>query len=229
MLHLEFIEYLRELNALSLAVRFLLAVLCGGAIGLEREKKQRPAGFRTHILVCVGSVMAMVIGQYLLARGYSTDISRIGAQVISGIGFLGAGTIIVTRHQQIKGLTTAAGLWASACIGLAIGSGFYEAALIGTVLILIIEIILIRISHSVFEGSKYVRLYIEFAMASDIGLFIKEMKQGGINIVNIEIDKTEEGQLSIAVVELEYRSKVNHTEILTNIRKLHGVNAVEEL
>ena len=126
---------LTEPNLCSTLVRLTLAVFCGGILGLERVKKRRPAGFRTYMLVCLGASLTMIISQYLASRGQMTDVSRLGAQVINGVGFLGAGTIIVTGKQQIKGLTTAAGLWASACMGLAIGAGFYLGALIGCVAI----------------------------------------------------------------------------------------------
>ena len=126
----EIMTYLKEPNTVSMLVRLTLAAFCGGLIGIGRVKKRRPAGFRTHTLVCLGAALTMIISQYLWARGQSTDLSRLGAQVINGIGFLGAGTIIVTGRQQIKGLTTAAGLWASACMGLAIGAGFYAGAIV---------------------------------------------------------------------------------------------------
>ena len=121
-------------------LRLALAMLLGGCIGLERERKRRPAGFRTYMLVCLGAALTVLLSLYeytlitgpwsaLAAElGMKTDVSRFGAQVINGIGFLGAGTILVTGRQQVKGLTTAAGLWASACTGLAVGAGFYECS-----------------------------------------------------------------------------------------------------
>ena len=124
---LECLDFVRDVTLLSVAARMVLAVLCGGLIGLEREYKRRPAGFRTHILICLGAAMTTLTSQYLyLNMGMYTDVSRLGAQVIAGVGFIGAGTIIVTKRQRVKGLTTAAGLWASACMGIAIGAGFYE-------------------------------------------------------------------------------------------------------
>ena len=127
-------EKLYELNMISTFFRLLLALICGGILGIERGKKNRPAGFRTYMLVCVASAMVMITNQYI-SNMYSTgDPSRMGAQVISGIGFLGAGTIIVTGRNRVKGLTTAAGLWASACIGLTIGVGFYSGAIIGCII-----------------------------------------------------------------------------------------------
>ena len=124
-------DFVRDMSFLAVTVRLALAVICGGIIGLEREYKRRPAGFRTHILICLGAAMTTLTSQYLcLEMHFYTDVGRLGAQVIAGIGFIGAGTIIVTKRKQVKGLTTAAGLWASACLGLAIGAGFYSCAFI---------------------------------------------------------------------------------------------------
>lgn len=108
----------RDFTLESIALRLLFAALCGGLIGLEREYKRRPAGFRTHIIICLGAALTTLTSQYLaLILGYATDITRMGAQVIAGIGFIGAGTIVVTRQKTVKGLTTAAGLWVTAIIG----------------------------------------------------------------------------------------------------------------
>ena len=103
----------RNMTISSMVLSMLLAVVCGGLIGIEREYKRRPAGFRTHILICLGSTMTTLVSRYLVfVLGYYTDIARLGAQVVAGIGFIGAGTIVVTRRQRIKGLTTAAcGRW----------------------------------------------------------------------------------------------------------------------
>ena len=137
--------YLGEVNFLSTFVRLALAMLCGGVLGMERGKKNRPAGFRTYMLVCVGATLVMLTNQYICMEYGTGDPARLGAQVISGIGFLGAGTIIVTGRNRVKGLTTAAGLWACACVGLAVGIGFYSGAIIGCTLILVVMSVLHRI------------------------------------------------------------------------------------
>ena len=134
---LSVLDGLRGVTLLSAALRLLLAMACGGLIGLERAFKRRPAGFRTHILICMGAAMTTLTSQYLyLYMGLYTDMARLGAQVVAGIGFIGAGTIMVTSRQRVKGLTTAAGLWASAIVGLALGGGFFEGGLLATGLIL---------------------------------------------------------------------------------------------
>lgn len=156
MIHLP--DWFYDLNVFSISLRLLLAVLFGGVIGLERDVHRHTAGFRTHILVCVGAALAMLTNQYISdVWGSDTDPARIGAQVIAGVGFLGVGTILVTGRTHIRGLTTAAGLWASACLGLAVGIGFYEGALIGAALILIVLGLLPRLEQRIFRwwGSLY--------------------------------------------------------------------------
>ena len=121
-------DFIREMNLLAITARLVLAVICGGVIGLEREVRRRSAGFRTHILICMGSAITILTNLYLYqVMHLFTDISRMGAQVIVGVSFVGAGTIIVTRRHRVKGLTTAAGLWAASIIGLACGAGYAAA------------------------------------------------------------------------------------------------------
>ena len=142
-----FFDSLRDINMVSVSVRMLLAVVCGGVIGMEREYKRRPAGFRTHILICLGAAMTTLTSQFLYLNMHDyTDMARLGAQVVAGMGFIGAGTIIVTRRQRVKGLTTAAGLWASAIVGLALGGGFYEGGVFATLLILSAELLFSKLS-----------------------------------------------------------------------------------
>ena len=136
---------LREINTATILFRMVLAMICGGLIGIERSMKNRPAGFRTHILIIIGAATASLTGHYIyLIMNLPTDMSRLGAQVITGLGFIGAGTIIVTGSKTVKGLTTAAGLWATGIVGLSIGAGFYEGALAGTIAILFCEIVMSR-------------------------------------------------------------------------------------
>ena len=149
----EMLPILAEPNLLSIFVRCMLAIICAGIIGYDRHTHGAPAGLRTHILVCLGAVIAMCTGQFTAFVFGSSDITRIGAQVVSGIGFLGAGSIIVTRSNHVAGLTTAAGLWASACIGLALGIGFYEGALVGTVAVYFTESIIRSWSKSLRKNN----------------------------------------------------------------------------
>ena len=152
-----FLDPLRELTILSVIFRFLLSTGCGAVIGYERSKKCHAAGLRTHIVVCIGAASVMILNQYLsMYFNSNADPARLGAQVISGIGFLGAGTIIITGHQRgrhIRGLTTAAGLWASACMGLLVGSGFYEAAVIMCVFLFTVIVVLNRVDEKYLKTS----------------------------------------------------------------------------
>lgn len=159
------IEYLSELNLVTTVIRLVLAMIVGGVVGIERGKQGRAAGMRTHILVCVGSALTVMIGIYMYNLGMSTDPMRISAQVISGIGFLGVGTILLKGRFQITGLTTAAGLWATAAIGLAVGAGFYFAALIAFA----VTVLTVTILHS-FEyrlTKRYNRFGIYMEIPSD--------------------------------------------------------------
>ncbi len=162
-------EYLRDFNLVTVTVRLLLAFIFGGVIGMDRERKGRPAGMRTHILVCLGASMTTMSGFFVVhTLGMESDPLRISAQVISGIGFLGVGTILITGRMHVKGLTTAAGLWttaaglwASACMGLAAGAGFYEGALLCTVLSVIAISVLYRLENLLGSKTAVIEIYIE--------------------------------------------------------------------
>ena len=129
------LEALNNLNIFSVILRSLLACVCGAVIGIERGKSNQAAGMRTHILVCLGAALIMLTGEYMYYEFNAGDPARLGAQVISGIGFLGAGSIILEGRTKVRGLTTAAGLWTAACIGLAIGIGFYIGGIVITVIV----------------------------------------------------------------------------------------------
>ena len=163
---LPFLDFLRDgnLDFLSILIRLLVATFLGGLIGIERERKRRPAGFRTHILICLGAAMTMLTSQYLsLTLGLQTDVARLGAQVVAGIGFIGAGTIIITKRRRVKGLTTAAGLWTSAIVGLCTGAGYVEGAVIATLAILIAEIIFSKLEYFIISNARTLNIFVEYA------------------------------------------------------------------
>ena len=161
------LDPLRELTIVSMLLRFLLAACCGAVIGWERSVSRHAAGLRTHIIVCVGSASVMLLSQYLSVFFQTpSDPARLGAQVISGIGFLGVGSIIVTgrqREQRVRGLTTAAGLWASACMGLTVGAGFYEAALVLCICLFCVIAVMNRLDIKYLKSLTEARIYVEFA------------------------------------------------------------------
>ena len=228
---IEIMNYLREPNTVSALFRLTLATVCGGLIGIERIRKRRPAGFRTHTLVCIGSALTMIISQYMWANGQTTDLSRLGAQVINGIGFLGAGTIIVTGRQQVKGLTTAAGLWASACMGLAIGAGFYFGAVVGCALIILTSTLLSYFESRIMATARNMNIYVEFGSTNDVGLIIETLKQREIKIFEVEITKirSSNGLPPSAIFAIRLPRKVSHSDVMAEISAVSGVQTVEEL
>lgn len=170
-------EILSGLNTWSTVFRIFLAVLLGGFVGLERGHHGRAAGLRTHILVCLGAAMAAMVGLYVVTvLQVSGDPMRIGAQVVSGIGFLGVGTIIIRNHRQVTGLTTAAGLWATASIGLAIGVGYYIAAIGGFLAVMLTMELFIYLEKSVKSKVTY-SCYIELPDAERVNPLYDEIRE----------------------------------------------------
>ena len=228
----DIVNHLNEFNTASVLFRLTLAVICGGLIGIERGRKHRPAGFRTYMLVCLGAALTMLISQYVTyTLNQSTDITRLGAQVINGIGFLGAGTIIVTRRQQVKGLTTAAGLWASACMGIAIGAGFYIGALTVCVLIIIVLIVLSKLEVKIMTAARNMTLSVGYTQSDDIVVIIDKIKSLGVRIIDVEIVKLNtDGNFSLsAVFYVSLPKKYKHTDLIEQLSGINGVNLVEEL
>jgi len=224
-------EVLKEINTVSVTVRLLLSLLCGGVLGVERGRKKRPAGFRTYMLVCMGAALVMLTSEYIAKIYGNADPARMGAQVISGIGFLGAGTIIVTGRNRVKGLTTAAGLWAAACVGLSLGVGFYTGALIGCLLIFIVMATLHRLDDWVMSSTKVINLYIEFGQMSDVGQFISFAKEQGFRISDLEMTRPNGvSDTGVGVLcTLRLSQKKPHAEIIRMLSGMERVRYVEEI
>ena len=224
-------------------LRLGVAMFCGGVIGLERGRKRRPAGFRTHMLVCIGAALAMLTSQYLammvtshwdtlvsFTGQHNTDASRLGAQVINGIGFLGAGTIIVTGRQEVKGLTTAAGLWASACMGLCIGAGFVEGAFVGCILISLTIIVFSRLERVIISRTRNINLFIEFEHVDDLGKIISTIKAQDIRIFDVEMRKNDEKRtIPSAVFSIRLPKRMRHTKVMAVLAGVEGIRTIEEL
>lgn len=228
----EILRYdLRELNMLSIIIRMVLAIVVGGILGLERGRKNRPAGLRTHMLVCLGSAMVMMTNQYVVQVFEATDPVRMGAQVISGIGFLGAGTIMVTGKNQIKGITTAAGIWTAACCGLAIGIGFYEGAILGGIAILVVMALMHRLDSHLKARSKYMDLYIEFDSDSLFSEFIEYTRNEDIDMFDVQLQKNKlagEGVRSL-FLSVYVKDKRPHHEVIQLLGEGPGVRYIEEI
>ena len=225
-------NYLREVNTLSIILRLTLATICGGILGAERGRKKRPAGFRTHILVCIGSAMVMITSQYMTdVLNISTDASRMGAQVISGIGFLGAGTIMVVGKNQIKGLTTAAGLWSCACMGLAIGIGFYEGAIISCAFLFGVLTLLHKLDLYSRTHSKILDVYAELKDITGVTNFMNSVKSDGTKISNIEVKNSNDNDRHIIglTMTLTLAGKIDHGEYILKLHTIENVCSVEEV
>lgn len=248
----EFIESLRFLeNEWSTVLRMLLAVVCGGLVGLEREHKHRVAGFRTHILVCIGATLTTMTSQYLwtyfnpnwifAAENVSTmipegqfvlDPARLGAQVIAGIGFIGAGTIIVTKRRQVKGLTTAAGLWTTAIVGLAIGVGFYGAALYVTFLILLVEVVFSRLEFAAATKARDLTVYVEFGETQNVSRIVDALRVRQVRVLDVELTKTkttDDEPLMSALLTVRFAKNVRREKVLAELSAITDVRMVQEL
>ena len=187
---LPFFDPYRDFTTISIVLRIALAAVCGSIIGIEREIKRRPAGFRTHILICIGAAITTLTSQYLaLMLHYNTDTARLGAQVVAGVGFIGAGTIVVGKHQRVKGLTTAAGLWVLAIIGLAIGSGFYEGAVIATFLVFLTEWVLALLEYRLMQSSPEVTIMVEFQNQQSLASMLEMFREQKIKLLHMEITR----------------------------------------
>lgn len=229
---LDIFEPVRELNMLSVSLRMLLAVFCGALVGLEREYKRRPAGFRTHILICLGAAMTTLTSQFLFfVMNYPTDLSRLGAQVIAGIGFIGAGTIIVTRRQRVKGLTTAAGLWTSAIVGLALGAGFYEGGIMATALILLAELLFSRLEYRILASSPEINLYMEYGHAAELDGVLKLLRRRNVSILGMEITRADKSadRNACVIFSLRLGRKTSPNALIGEIGGCDGVLIVQEL
>lgn len=231
-MELDFLNWSFDLQRLvDVFIKMALALLCGGAIGIERGRKKRPAGFRTYMLVCVGATLVMMTNDYICKLYGTGDVARMGAQVVNGIGFLGAGTIITTGHNRVKGLTTAAGLWAAACIGLAIGSGYFEGAIIGTLAIMVIMVVLHSLDRRLLSSTRVIMLYVELKemeVIRRLNLYAKE-NQIVVDDVEIETPESSEAVKVAAVITLRLPAKFKHIEVIEQISALEGVIYAEEI
>ena len=225
-------DWLSGINIWSILVRLLLAVILGGIIGVERATKRHAAGFRTYILVCVGSAIAMLTNQFMLLQFGGGDAGRLGAQVISGIGFLGAGTILVTSRNQIRGLTTAAGLWACACLGLAIGIGFYTVAICSLIIILLALTVLTYLENYFTHRTKSMDIHVELDTRMNLKDLIKYVRSNMMKVKSIEHNSAYSSSgLSVYTIsiELEKQNKLSHAQVIDNLKELEYVNYVEEI
>ena len=234
--------FLTELTFVSMIVRLALAGLCGGFIGIERGYKHRPAGCRTYFIVCMGAALAMILSQYewemyqslalINDLAVKTDVSRFGAQVINGIGFLGAGTIIVTGRQEVKGLNTAAGLWASACMGLAIGAGFYAGAAIGFIYILLTFLVFKHLSLWIIAHARNMDFILEYDATNSLPDIIAAIKEMDIRVFSVDINKSKNNAgitTRAAIFSVKLPRRLSHSHVVAKLAALSSVLTIEEI
>lgn len=225
------LEFLESSNDMAVAMRLVVATLFGCLVGWEREAKRHSAGIKTFALVSLGSAVATALNLYLAAiPGMSADTSRIPAGVVSGIGFLGAGTILVTMRQQIRGLTTAASLWVTACMGMAIGGGYLVIGIVCFILIMIANVILVHLRAAVDEKSRYMSIYLELNKDGGVKRFTKWIKDHGYKVYSIT--KSRENPLQASdvglLVSIDFEEPVSHGDFLETVSDLEYVSYIEE-
>ena len=228
---LSFLDPYRGISFWIVIVKVVLSFLLGGAIGLERSYKNRPAGFRTYILVTLGAAMASMTGIYLCENlDLPADVSRISAAVVAGLGFLGAGTIIVTKNYSVKGLTTAAGLWASGVLGLAIGAGYYEGAVLATVLILLTATFLGDIANRFARDPEF-RVEVVFRRKRALDQVLRSVKDQRCSILDLKVRSSaqEEEARYRAIITARPRMRVDKNKLYAKILAVAGVDELNEI
>ena len=215
----------------AIALRLVAAFGVGITIGVDRGIKRRGAGIKTHTLVCLGAAIVMLTGQFIyITSGGANSIDRLGAQVISGVGFLGVGTILVTDHNRVRGLTTAASLWICACLGLAAGIGFVDGVLLALALVLVTLKILSRVDDAVHKRARVVELCLVFETPRGASDFVRQMHRMQVHISDFELVKStrqEDGAAAVATVELS--RSMTHSRLLDALRASDYLRCVEEV
>jgi len=225
---LKLFDPFRDITFGSMVLRMVLSVICSGIIGLERSAKNRPAGLRTHTLVCMAAAIASMTGHFLyLNLLLPTDISRMGAQVISGLGFLGAGTIIVTKKQTIKGLTTAASLWATGITGLSIGAGFYEGGIIATCIVLLIQHVFANIGYSIRYLPEF-SIHLTYSHRKALDSVMRYCKDSGLAITDLQVTRNEDvSDFYESLLSLRPNKVIDKDSILSHIRGSNYIQSAE--
>lgn len=216
-------------NMQNILIRVIVATILGGIIGLDRGMKHRGAGTKTITVVCLGATLVMLTEQYIQINFAGlANMNRLAAQVISGVGFIGVGTIIISKHR-VRGLTTAATLWASACVGLAVGIGFIEGGILITVMMLLSLHILPYVERFATRHSRYCNVFIDLEKSRHLHTVIQDLKEAGISIDSIDMGRPdyEEG-ISVHLV-LYMKRAMEQTEIYDILMKSDKVISVDFL
>ena len=238
------ISYLKEFHFLSILFRLILAMACGSVIGFGRSKKRQNAGLRTYVLTSIGAAMSVMLASYeyqmmtgqwaaaVAEIGMKFDASRYSAQVISGIGFLAAETILSSGHQQVTGLTTAAGLFSSACMGMAAGAGMYDCVIIVLVILIVVLDIMYPMEGAFKRRLRNMTVYVEFAAIEDFDKILDTIREEHATVYDIDIERTkrEGNKYPSAVIVLQMgRNNASHSGMLSTIAELPCVHTIHEL
>lgn len=214
------------INVFSVTARVVISVICGGILGLERGKANQSAGMRTYILVSLGATLVMLTGHYMYDKFSTGDPARLGAQVISGIGFLGAGSIIVEGKTKVRGLTTAAGLWTSACIGLAIGIGFYMGGIIATAVVYLVISKFKSFSDHFTHNDLILRVYIEFEDMSELKTLYATIESFGFQVLDSVLNAPKHSEGYNVIFSLKNPEEKAHDPVIDYLKKIQGVKKV---
>lgn len=234
-------SFVNELTVEVVSLRLLLAVIFGGIVGYTREKDNKPAGFRTHILVCFGAAIISMVQDQLrlnilelasvnlkLSGVIKTDLGRLGAQVVSGIGFLGAGSIMKEKGETVGGMTTAAGIWATGCAGLGIGWGFYNLAIPAIVFMLVIIVIFKKFEPKIVKKTKLLKFEVKFLedknYAKGLLATYEVFNQKLIKIT--QIDKNQPENTVIFTVNMD--EKIDISDVIVSLSAIKAVEVVKE-
>ena len=234
-------SFVNELTVEVVSLRLLLAVVFGGIVGYTREKDNKPAGFRTHILVCFGAAIISMVQDQLrlnilelasvnlkLSGVIKTDLGRLGAQVVSGIGFLGAGSIMKEKGETVGGMTTAAGIWATGCAGLGIGWGFYNLAIPAIVFMLVIIVIFKKFEPKIVKKTRLLKFEVKFLedknYAKGLLATYEVFNQKLIKIT--QIDKNQAENTAIFTVNMD--EKIDISDIIVSLSAIKAVEVVKE-
>lgn len=219
-----------EWTGINILIRIIVSLVIGTVIGIDRGAKRRGGGARTTISVCLGATMVMLLEQYMeQIYGSDMDMTRIAAQVVSGVGFLGAGSILVSGHQ-IKGLTSAASIWTCACVGLAIGIGFLDGAVILTLFWLVGVHVAPFIENRIYRHLRYMTIYIELEDGKTINAVSRKLKEDHCRIDTFIVDKPKaKGQQYQVTTTFCVQRGVNKEEYLRSLQEMTGVSSISEV
>lgn len=221
------IAYIEEFNAVSIAVRLLCAAIMGALIGYERAGNNQAAGVRTFAIVCLGAALAQIVDIRCIIHFGNGDPVRLSQGVINGIGFLGVGTIIVTKDNHIKGLTTAAALWTTAILGICVGTGYVWGSIMAFALVFIVIKCLSAVTKRINKHTREIELIIEVKDNDGTYDVVNYIRDAGYEIVMLE--KKKHDDYVKMNMEIKLNKKMEHSVIIDALYKIEKVKYIQEI